>query len=103
MLYKLYKCDRPIRKEPKSNCPAYWKNYLRLSLLSFALVSIADANTIASAQIVPDNTLPQNSIVTPDGSAIEITGGTTQGNNLFHSFQEFSVLNGQTAFFDNAC
>ena len=63
---------------------------------------IAKTGAIASAQIVPDNTLPQNSIVAPNGDIIEIRGGTIEGNNLFHSFEQFSVLNGQTAFFDNA-
>ncbi len=55
-------------------------------------------------QITSDTTLPSNSVVSPDntGNLIEITGGTTVGNNLFHSFQQFSILNGQTAFFDNA-
>ncbi|MEO1006082.1 MAG: filamentous hemagglutinin N-terminal domain-containing protein, partial [Cyanobacteria bacterium J06638_38] len=37
-----------------------------------------------------------------NGDLITITGGTDTGNNLFHSFQEFSVLDGQTAFFDNS-
>ncbi|MEM9271489.1 MAG: filamentous hemagglutinin N-terminal domain-containing protein [Cyanobacteria bacterium P01_F01_bin.143] len=57
----------------------------------------------ASAQITPDVTLPSNSIVSSDanGDLITITGGTNTGNNLFHSFQEFSVLVDQTAFFDN--
>ena len=52
------------------------------------------------AQITPDNTV--NTTVNQSGNVAEITGGRTEGNNLFHSFQDFSVGAGNEAFFDNA-
>ena len=82
-----------------------WQNsksqkYLWLIRLIF-IAPLLNPNLTASAQIVPDNTLPNNSVVTPNSNLIKITGGTTAGNNLFHSFEAFSVLTGQTAYFDN--
>lgn len=64
--------------------------------------AIALGANCASAQITTDGTLPNNSIITPDGSTINITGGTQSGVNLFHSFREFSVTTGSTAYFNNA-
>lgn len=55
----------------------------------------------AIAQIVPDSTLPQGTQITIQGATLEITGGTQAGNNLFHSFGQFSVPVGQIAFFNN--
>ncbi len=63
---------------------------------------LLQANGSASAQIIPDASLPSNSTVTPDGSTVRIEGGTKAGGNLFHSFQEFSIPTGSTAHFNSA-
>lgn len=67
-----------------------------LSLLGFVLLS----QTAQAQQIAPDGTL--NTTVTRSGNTVSITNGTTVGTNLFHSFREFSIPTGDTAFFDNA-
>jgi filamentous hemagglutinin family protein len=54
-----------------------------------------------NAQITADRTLPSNSSVTINGGTFNITGGTQAGRNLFHSFQQFSVPDGKTAYFNN--
>ncbi|TAF11265.1 MAG: CHAT domain-containing protein [Nostocales cyanobacterium] len=53
---------------------------------------------LANAQIVP-NADGTGTIVTPNGNTININGGTTSGANLFHSFQEFGLSQGQIANF----
>ncbi len=68
------------------------------SVFLIAGVIISNSSRVF-AQITPDETLPNNSNVTPDGN---ITGGTQEGSNLFHSFKEFSVPTGSSADFNNA-
>ena len=57
-------------------------------------------SSAAQAQISEDGTLPTK--VRQAGEVFEITGGSRAGNNLFHSFEEFSVPTNTTAFFNNA-
>ncbi|MDY6781501.1 MAG: filamentous hemagglutinin N-terminal domain-containing protein [Cyanobacteriota bacterium] len=67
-----------------------------ISLLALGLSAIP-----ARAQVAADGTL--NTQVTPTGAAFNITGGTTtSGNNLFHSFSQFSIPTGGSVLFDNA-
>ncbi|MEH1966183.1 filamentous hemagglutinin N-terminal domain-containing protein [Nostoc sp.] len=63
--------------------------------------AIAFSGNCAFAQITQDSTLPNNSQVTTQGNITIIEGGTQLESNLFHSFKEFSVLNGTTAEFKN--
>lgn len=76
------------------------------SWLGYAIAAlcglIATVPVPVFAQVVPDTTLPINSNTTTDGSTTVITGGTQAGSNLFHSFEQFSVTTGGTAYFNNA-
>ncbi len=70
------------------------------------LAGIALAPKVAYGQIVPDETLGEESStvrqdVVKDVDSDVIEGGATRGANLFHSFQEFNVEAGRGAYFDN--
>ncbi|MBW4503470.1 MAG: filamentous hemagglutinin N-terminal domain-containing protein [Scytonema hyalinum WJT4-NPBG1] len=78
------------------------KYILRLWIISG--ISIYSLTTIGSTQaqetqIVPDGTLPTNSVVTPQSNIQTITEGTVAGSNLFHSFGQFNIKAGDKADF----
>ena len=75
------------------------------SFLSCGTVSIFIVKTLAQqSNIVPDNTLgSESSLIGNQGQLREnITGGATRGINLFHSFQEFNISAGRSAYFLNS-
>ena len=43
-----------------------------------------------------------NTLVTPSGQVFNVTGGATAGTNLFHSFSQFGLTQGQTANFQTS-
>jgi filamentous hemagglutinin family protein len=55
--------------------------------------------TAFSQQVLPDKTFP-NQVTSPDGKNFTIKEGITAQNNLFHSFQEFSIPTSGTAIFN---
>ncbi len=75
----------------------------RIKLTVSMLLACIVLGQPSTAQIIPDNSLPNNSfVISPDGTTHLINGGTQAGTNLFHSFQEFSINQGETAFFNNS-
>jgi len=75
---------------------------IKIVSLSSIVLSIVTSNSAVFGQIIHDETLPNNTIVAPNGHTIRIDGGTRNGGNLFHSFQEFSLDANTRAFFNNA-
>lgn len=66
----------------------------------FLLILSAAIST--KAQVVPDQTLPNNSSVSAKRNLFTIKGGTKRDKNLFHSFRQFSLPTGKAAFFNNS-
>ncbi|PMB52184.1 hypothetical protein CEN39_11235 [Fischerella thermalis CCMEE 5201] len=79
---------------------------LPLTTLSLYTISNFASITIATAQIIPDNSLGvESSTVNPDVingvPSDRVDGGAIRGSNLFHSFQEFNIDAGRGAYFSN--
>jgi filamentous hemagglutinin family protein len=70
---------------------------LCLSTILFLVIPIA----LVEAQVTPDESLSTN-VEQQGENQLNINGGEREGNNLFHSFEEFSVPEGIEAVFENA-
>ncbi|MBD1857956.1 MULTISPECIES: filamentous hemagglutinin N-terminal domain-containing protein [Leptolyngbya] len=72
-------------------------------LVWFGFVSLSAVISVESAiaQVIPDGSLP-TSVTSPNNLNFTIDGGTRNGNNLFHSFGQFSIPTGGSALFNNA-
>ncbi|MBD2342129.1 filamentous hemagglutinin N-terminal domain-containing protein [Calothrix sp. FACHB-156] len=100
---KRSKCDRTSFQN------GFWRIFAmiigqpKLILCSLILLSSAPAYS----QINPDNTLgAESSRITPNvlingANADKIDGGAVRGSNLFHSFSEFNINDGQRVYFGN--
>jgi filamentous hemagglutinin family protein len=79
------------------------QNGLRNAIAAFVFANVS-ALCIPQqtfAQITPDATLPNPSVVVDTNPLFTINGGTTANTNLFHSFSQFSLPTGAEAFFNN--
>ncbi|MGI0493636.1 filamentous hemagglutinin N-terminal domain-containing protein [Alkalinema pantanalense CENA528] len=68
------------------------------SLFAIGLLSVTALSTLA--QVSPDGSL--STTVNATGNNFTINNGNLVGGNLFHSFSQFSVPTGGSAFFNNA-
>ncbi|MFS0519770.1 CHAT domain-containing protein [Nostoc sp. UIC 10607] len=77
------------------------KKSLLPSIAASVLAIVAMSAGFAQAQQIVPATDGTNTIVTPNGNRLDITGGTTSGDgvNLFHSFQQFGISPEQIANF----
>ena len=82
----------------KLSISLYW--WQCLAILVGSLVALYADSSVA--EVTADKTLPNSSKVDKVDKTFNITGGTQAGNNLLHSFQEFSVPTGGEAIFNNA-
>jgi filamentous hemagglutinin family protein len=73
----------------------------RYASMGLVVWTIAVSSQAVQAQVIPDGTLPTR-VGSQNGLDFAIEGGSRSGNNLFHSFSQFSVPTLGSAIFNNA-
>jgi len=69
-------------------------------LTSFLVVGLATPKLAVAQPITPElGSNGTGTVVTPQGNRFDINGGTQSGTNLFHSFEQFGLSEGQIANF----
>jgi len=84
------------------------QQWIPLTVLLIGLSRLGWGGDRATAQVIPDGTLgPESSQVVINGVTVEdaaadlIRAGARRGENLFHSFDQFSIGEGQRVYFEN--
>ncbi|MBD2203206.1 filamentous hemagglutinin N-terminal domain-containing protein [Calothrix sp. FACHB-1219] len=100
----LHQWFKSIQYQPSLNCDS---KLLLLGLACCTFSSIICKATLVRAEIQPDNTLGGEATILTPGVEVKgatadiINGGAVRGANLFHSFREFSIGDGQQVYFAN--
>ena len=79
------------------------RSHLKAWVLTGSIVSALLCARRITAQVIPDATLPVGERSQVTGNlTVQIDGGARRGGNLFHSFSQFSIPTGGSAYFNNA-
>lgn len=81
------------------NRVALWMSCAGLSAVVWGIQGLMSGDRVLAQAVIPDGTV--NTSVLRSGDRFTINNGITSGNNLFHSFQEFSIPTGGAAIFNN--
>ncbi|WP_260446938.1 filamentous hemagglutinin N-terminal domain-containing protein [Nostoc sp. 2RC] len=85
----------------------FFREFLPFKLAVSACCCLIFGNNCVVAEITADSTLGSESSILIPGVDVKgeignrIDGGAVRGANLFHSFSEFSIDDGQRVYFDN--